>query len=338
MSIQNDISFLKKLSLENFKQIDKDKFNFRCPICSDSRKSKFKARGYAIPHKSKDSLFIYCHNCDYRNQFYFFIKELKERGNIDSIFYNAYVFNGIKDKNEECDEFIIEERKEKIINENRYLINVGKFKDESIVQKYLRMRCIDKNFFNEIYFSLNFKKLINNYYLRKYVKENDSPRIVFPILESEKLIGFQGRSIYNNSYRYMNIKFDENSNFIYKQKNINKSEIIFITEGVFDCLMLKNSIAMLGSNLTENVLNEYKGCKVIFIYDNEKRNFQIIQKYKKIIEKNGIGLFVWPYNVKYKDVNEWVMREKNKEKIEKIILKNSYFNKIEKYLHFSKWI
>lgn len=337
MSIQDDINYLKRLNLDNFKQIEKNKFNFRCPICHDSQKSKYKARGYAIPHRSKDSLFVYCHNCNYENSFFYFLKDLKEKGSIDELSFNGYAFK-TNSKNENCETITIEDKSYQI-QENKYLINIGRFKDDSIVKKYLQKRKVGKKFFKDIYFSINFKKLINDFYIKeKYQSDYDLPRIVFPIInhENNQLIGFQGRCIYTSEkcFRYLNIKLNEIYDFVFEQKNLDKNQMVFCTEGIFDCLMLNNSISMLGSNLSDRVINRYK--KIIFIFDNEKRNNEIIKKYEKIISKEGIGLFIWPEEIKYKDINQWGMKER-KEKIQDIILENSFFSILEKNLHFSKW-
>lgn len=332
MPIQDDISFLKRLNFEQFKQIEKYKFNFRCPICDDSKKSIYKSRGYAISHKKKDSLFVYCHNCGYQNGFFYFLKDLKDKGLIDNFSFDSYVFNN---KTYEDETIIIDEKEsEFVIKENRYLINVNRLKKNNIIHEYLKYRRIDERFFDDIYFSINFKKLINEKYITdKYKTDIDIPRIVFPIVD-DKLIGFQGRCLSNESkYRYLNVKLNENSNFIYRQKNIDENKIVFVTEGIFDCLVLDNSISMLGSNLSNNVLREFKN--VIFIYDNEKGN-EILRKYEKIIEMENVGLFIWPKRIKYKDVNEWAIRE-GKENIENTIIKNSYFDVLRKKINFLEW-
>jgi len=337
MSLQYDISFLKRLNLENFKQIEKNKFNFKCPICHDSKKFKHKARGYAIPHRVKDTLFIYCHNCNYENSFYYFLKDLKANGIIDELFFNSYSFKN--DITTDYETIVIEEKSYNV-KENRYLINVKRFKKDSIIRKYLLSRKIDESYFENIYFSINFKRLINDYYVKdKYQTDYDLPRIVFPIInyDDNKLIGFQGRCIYisDRCFRYLNIKLNEKYDFIFEQKNIDKNEIIFCTEGIFDCLILKNSISMLGSSLSEKVMKRYR--KIIFIFDNERRNNEIIKKYEKIISRENIGLFIWPENIKYKDVNQWAMHE-GKKVIGNVILRNSYFSTLEKNLYFSKWL
>jgi hypothetical protein len=331
MSIQNDISFLNRLPLDNFKELEKYKFNFRCPICLDSKVSKKKARGYAIQHKTKDCLYVYCHNCNYTASFFYFIKELNDKGIIDALLFNSYVFQAKNDR-EYTDVITFKEKKKEVVKENKFLLNVKRFKEDSDVRQYLIKRKVED--FNDIYFSLNLKHYVNNFYTKKYQNEYDLPRIVFPIMNDNELVGFQGRNIYSNEYRYLNVKLNEHF-FVYKKKDIDKSKIVLITEGIFDCLMLDNSLAMLGSDLNDEILEKFD--KVIFVYDNEKRNEEILKKYKKVIHKEGIGLFIWPKSIKYKDVNEWALYE-DKHKIQEVIMENSYFGKLEKYLHFVNWV
>ena len=63
MSLYLDHKYAAQISsrLEKFKRKNQRIYNFRCPICKDSAKSKFKARGYF--YTQKDNLKYHCHNC-----------------------------------------------------------------------------------------------------------------------------------------------------------------------------------------------------------------------------------------------------------------------------------
>ena len=63
MSIRIDIDYIINLSgqLDRFKKKGDYTFNCRCPICGDSKKNKYKARGYV--YEKKEALFFKCHNC-----------------------------------------------------------------------------------------------------------------------------------------------------------------------------------------------------------------------------------------------------------------------------------
>ena len=64
MSLYVDHKYINLLSsrLEKFKRKSRDLYNFRCPICGDSKKNKYKARGYA--YVKEDILLFKCHNCN----------------------------------------------------------------------------------------------------------------------------------------------------------------------------------------------------------------------------------------------------------------------------------
>ena len=57
-----------------FKHKHQGLYNFRCPFCGDSQKSKTKARGYL--YQKRTDLFYRCHNCDKVIPFPIFLKNL----------------------------------------------------------------------------------------------------------------------------------------------------------------------------------------------------------------------------------------------------------------------
>ena len=63
MSSYIDLKFISEISarLGLFKKKSDYLYNFRCPHCGDSQKSKLKARGYM--YRKKNDMFFKCHNC-----------------------------------------------------------------------------------------------------------------------------------------------------------------------------------------------------------------------------------------------------------------------------------
>ena len=63
MSSYIDIKYINLISpqLQQFKKKGEALWNFRCPYCGDSKKSKIKARGFV--YRKKNDLFYKCHNC-----------------------------------------------------------------------------------------------------------------------------------------------------------------------------------------------------------------------------------------------------------------------------------
>ena len=63
MSGYIDLDYISKIQprLQQFKKKRDYLYNFRCPVCGDSKKSKTKARAYL--YRVKTEMFFKCHNC-----------------------------------------------------------------------------------------------------------------------------------------------------------------------------------------------------------------------------------------------------------------------------------
>ena len=62
---------------------------------------------------------------------------------------------------------------------------------------------------------------------------------------------------------------------------------------------------------------------MVFIFDNEPRNKQIIDRMYKVIEKD-YELVIWPEGQTEKDINDMIMQGKSKSEIQNIITQNTY--------------
>jgi hypothetical protein len=98
---------------------------------------------------------------------------------------------------------------------------------------------------------------------------------------------------------------------------INKNENIYVTEGPFDSLFLSNGLAMCGADV---VLDRVRYPSRTFVYDNEPRNKQIVERYERCIDK-GESIVIWPDSVKEKDINDMVMAGHN---VESMLECNTY--------------
>jgi hypothetical protein len=73
-------------------------------------------------------------------------------------------------------------------------------------------------------------------------------------------------------------------------------------------MFIPNSIAMVGADLNTSKVTDRKDVDFIFIYDNEKRKKEILQRMEKVIDK-GHSIVIWPDDIKEKDVNEMVIND-----------------------------
>lgn len=84
-----DVKYINLISirLQKFKRIKDNLYNFRCPICGDSERSKNKARGYL--YQVKNNINFKCHNCGTNISFNNLLKK------VDSEMYKQYAFRKI---------------------------------------------------------------------------------------------------------------------------------------------------------------------------------------------------------------------------------------------------
>ena len=71
-----DVKYINLCSsvLERFKQKQNNLWNFRCPICGDSKKHKNKCRGFIYEKRNK--YFYRCHNCNVGTSFNKFLEQI----------------------------------------------------------------------------------------------------------------------------------------------------------------------------------------------------------------------------------------------------------------------
>ena len=86
-----DSKFIGLISsrLEKFKRVKNNLYNFRCPICGDSKKNKSKTRGYLYAMKADVN--FKCHNCGASKTLSNFIKS------IDPTLHKQYVLERFKE-------------------------------------------------------------------------------------------------------------------------------------------------------------------------------------------------------------------------------------------------
>jgi hypothetical protein len=72
--------------------------------------------------------------------------------------------------------------------------------------------------------------------------------------------------------------------------------------------------------------------KLVYVFDNEPRNKQIVQKYIKTID-DGEQVVIWPSNIVEKDINEMVVAGHN---VQDMIKSNTYKG-LEAKLKLTEW-
>ena len=305
--------------LQKFKRVKADLYNFRCPICGDSQKHKNKARGYFYQVKTNTN--YKCHNCGASLSFNNFLKQ------IDPTLHKQYTMEKFKDGHTGKN-FVVEEPKldfKKPVFKSK--LDLPKASDIPAAKNYLEKRKVDST---QFYYASKFKEWVNT--KKKtfdYIKKDES-RIIIPMYDTERnLIGFQGRSLIPNSVKYITVMLNEEAPKVYGLDKINKGETIYVVEGPFDSTFVSNSVAMCGSDSSLECL---EGSSIVFVYDNEPRNKEIVGRIDKCISR-GQRVIIWPSIIEDKDINDMVLSGHDIMSV----LKSNTYSGLEAQIKFNNW-
>ena len=306
--------------LQKFKRVKADLFNFRCPICGDSKKHKNKARGYLYQVKTNTN--FKCHNCGASLSFNNFLKQ------IDTSLHKQYVMEKFKEGFAGGRNFVVEEPKfefKKPVFKKK--LDLPRADEVSIAKEYLEKRKLDPSKF---YFAYKFKEWANTQKQTFDTIGRDESRIIIPLHDTEKnLIGFQGRSLGPNSVKYITVMINEDAPKIYGLDQIDNEKPIFIIEGPFDATLVQNAVAMCGSDLD---IRSFGWSDYIYVYDNEPRNREIVNRIAKTIDR-GDKVVIWPTSIVEKDINDMVLGGQN---IMNVLESNTYSG-LKAKIKFNNW-
>jgi len=312
--------------LINSKKKKSGLYNFRCPYCGDSQKYQNKARGYFFL-KQSDIIFK-CHNCGVGRTLGNFLKD-NARDLYDEFVLERYK-EGLTGKHRRAPDPIIPNSKPKFKTGSN-LPSISSLNTEHPARKYLEERRIPSDQFNRLYYADKFKTYVNTQKQTFDDLRNDQPRIIIPLIDGDgNWFGIQGRSLSPRSrLRYITIIFDETKPKLFGLDKLNYEKPIYIVEGPFDSLFLDNAIAMAGSDVD---IRTYNWSNYIWVYDNEPRNKQIIDRISTCIDR-GDKVVIWPQNVTQKDINDMVLTGHN---VKTLIECNSYQG-LQAKLKLSQW-
>ena len=307
--------------LEKFKRVKADLYNFRCPICGDSKKNRNKTRGYLYAVKANTN--FKCHNCGTSMSFNNFLKK------IDPTVHKQYALEKFKDGHTGRN-FVVEEPIFKFEQPKfNQKIDLPKASTNSISNDYLVSRGIDADKF---YFAKDFKTWINTIKETFDDTKYDESRIIIPLFYNQDLVGVQGRSLNfrdKNSVKYITVMFSEDAPKIYVLDKIRTDATVYVTEGPFDSTFIPNAIAMCGADAD---ISKWGISDPVWIYDNEPRNREILSRISRVIE-SGQKVVIWPSTIKEKDINAMVLSGLD---VQSVIESNTYSG-LEAKLKFTTW-
>jgi hypothetical protein len=303
--------------------VHKDGWNFRCPICGDSKKSKFKKRGWILP--SVDKVVYYCHNCFTSITFRNFISQT-----------HPDVFEKYKQKEKEV---MFEKMKDGTLIR-------GKLKKFNVIAPHIEreLELFDPN--PKYFLPLTEEALAyckkrkfpegvvkNMFWTAKYDDKGEpwtyGDALCFPLWKGDKMYGFQVRHLKNKKF----FTYCKQEAFkVYNIFNVDLTAPVYIFEAIIDSFAMSNSIAVLGASIQKRVLDKIE--HPVFIYDNDTTGRKQALKQARL----GREVFVWPDNVKGKDFNYLVaQKDWAPDKIRMMVIRN-VFSGIEAEMKLSAQI
>ena len=286
-----------------------NKLNFPCPLCNEG-KSRSKRRGWYY----LDSNTYFCFNagCIASETGLSGIQFVSKLLNISQ---NSLKLDFLKNKNKKSEVKQIEE--EPIIQKEEAKPIESLPKDWYELSKTLNDYIEKRKIYSAPYCPKNW-----NFYFN--IKTN---RLVIPWYRDKQIIFYQERAILpGQEPKY---KFPYNvEKPIFGLDSIDEIfPYIFILEGAFDSIWVKNGISIGGITLTENQEKdlEHYFCEKIYLFDNQNVDESAYKKIMKMsIEKPNQKIFIWPKNITEKDVNEYIINHSNNPfNNEKFLLENS---------------
>lgn len=309
--------------LERFKKLN-GSYNFRCPYCGDSKKSKTKARGWLFTKNGETRYF--CHNCSASKKFRWFLKDT------DLTLYYEFVkeslVEGEKEKTD-LQEFVDKMKQPEYVKTTnlKALKKVSQLAPNHHAKQYVMKRYIPPQTHHKIYYAPKFKAWTNTMIPDKFENlDYEEDRIIFPLLDAEgKMFGYQGRALNKNEeLKYITIMLEERAK-IFGLDTVDLDKPIPVFEGPIDSLFIDNSLASCGGKVTTNLdmLNTSMD-NFIVVYDNEPRSKHTIKKLEQTIE-DGFNVCIWPEEVHEKDVNDMILKGGlTAPDVKKIIEQNTY--------------
>lgn len=273
-----------------------DKLNFRCPICGDSRKSSTKKRGWWYLQNSS----FFCFNCGTSMSGINFLKVLS--GSDYEAIHKEYVDLFLKSGQSSSLSSIAWKPN---VDDEPSILQLKRAFDPSIkhplssrAKEYLNSRkVLDAPFLKEQLFST-------------YLGESKEEYILIPW----RLNGIDAYYQVNDFLKLHSIKYrfpKGKKKLLYGLDNVDPSyKKIFVFEGVYDSLFVKNGIASGTKSLTDyqmKLIHErWPHHEVCISFDNDAPGFSAMMQ---MIEKDkACKFFMWfDENTQEKDINERVL-------------------------------
>lgn len=215
------------------------------------------------------------------------------------------------------------------------LPSIASLPEDHLAVQYCRGRLLPNDALKHLYFTETWTKWIEEMDWSYALPEDHAPRLIIPWFSRDgDILGAQARRIdaTGKAARYVTLKHDSETEKIYGLDRVDFHKPIYLVEGPLDSWFLPNCIAAMGSDLLRAYEQHLQGYRVIFIWDNEPRNLEVMQHMANAI-KRGFPVVIWPAHLAQKDLNEMVQAGYTTE----TLVKEHTYSGLRAELEFLRW-
>lgn len=300
-------------SLQLFKPLKVNLWNFRCPICGDSEKDRTKCRGYIYFDSEKNRYKFKCHNCGANHTFTWFLKY------INPDLHKEYKLEYVKEmgfsKRKRTKKPVTSQKKRtghktgqtttrKVPKLLQNFECVADLPTGHLVRKYAASRKIPKSQWSRLYWANEMKDVADHLAGYEETYFDSYPRLLLPFITKDGILShIQGRGIgdkVKKGARYYTLECEIGYPKVFGMDQLNDDKTKLVVEGPIDSLFLDNCVGMGGSDMPWDL---FSPDSTVFVFDNEPRS-PIITKKMTEAAKRGFGVCVWGNNITQKDIND----------------------------------
>ena len=298
----------------------------KCTVCGDGERGRGTRMYFYLDNRHGSGLyFVECKNCGHSTSFANYLKDT-DRSMYDEYKLEVFIEKNGREPYKPKPKIDTHHRpafsltpKSDDIEKPPYSVPVSVLPDDNICKKYVISRLIPKQFYNKLFYTADFNKLVSMFIDEEYAKRiPKDKRLVIPFYdEFGKLFMLQGRSLEENSkIRYVTVKKSEDSPKTFGLERIDRSKTVFCVEGPLDSFFLPNSLASADANLLKVKADVY--CP-----DFQTRNPDIRHQINRIID-SGAKIVLLDKDYPYKDINEMIMAGITQEEVINILNSNTF--------------
>lgn len=319
-----------RLSL--FKKVKPNTYNFRCPICGDSKKNLYKTRGGFYCPPGSQSYNMGCFNCGASMKFTTFLKQT------DPSLYDEFQMEIFREKNGMTTTPTPEAPKAKPKKKKLDLSSLTRVDDlpeKHPAMQYIMYRKIPKKQWKRLYYAPKYMQWVCEFENKKFDPRQEHPRLIIPFFDTAgNITRIAARAFGAEEPRYRYTVVDNASTRLYGLDNVDLEQTVYILEGPLDSLFFDNAIAVGMASYEDKELNTIPD--KVFIPDNQPRNQQVCESFQKVVNR-GEKVCIWQEETQ-KDINEMIVDGKMAIGDVISLINRSTFSGVEAELKFKDWV